>query len=175
MLRTLSEDTKAAARAVVVAGDERQAKLWRTRLTITMGDEPVNAPVVVVERGRKGNLLGTLQAYKGVHDSNMTDLFYATRLPEFQQRLDAFDIFFDAYQNTVADAPALRARAHRALAEDAYWSGAAQITHGRFASGAALLRFAFKLRPRLRFLPPVGRTLSEGRLGKFFSRRFGGR
>jgi glycosyltransferase involved in cell wall biosynthesis len=114
-----------------------------------------------------------LQAYKGVHDSNMTDLFYAARVPEFQQRLDAFNIFFDAYQDRVADAAALRARAHRSLAEGAYWSGVAQIAHGRFGPGSGLLRFAFGLRPRLRFLPPIGRLVREGQLAKFLSRRFG--
>jgi hypothetical protein len=59
------EDQAAATRALIVAGDERQAELWRSRLG---RPRPASDafPHVVVERGRKGNLLGTLQAYQRV-------------------------------------------------------------------------------------------------------------
>lgn len=61
----------ACARSLIVAGGPTEASFWRTMLTSSSSNEwrvanPIDdysAPSVVSERGRKGNLFGTLQAY----------------------------------------------------------------------------------------------------------------
>jgi hypothetical protein len=74
------QDRDAATRSVIVTGDIKQAAFWRRKLGSPLRPENIgerhdagrSEPVVLVERGYKGNFLGTLQAYAQVFASRGT-------------------------------------------------------------------------------------------------------
>ena len=56
------QDETAPSRAVIVCGSGHEAEFWRGRLG-SPEDDGAQGPTLVVERGRKGNFLGCLDAY----------------------------------------------------------------------------------------------------------------
>jgi glycosyltransferase involved in cell wall biosynthesis len=98
-----------------------------------------------------------VQAITRMHSSNMSTSYYAPKLPDFQQRKQAFETFFKEYSDCVPDSGTLRCRVLRILAEKAFWSGIIQLCRGRIDSGRLLLRFSFNLEPNLRYRPPLRR------------------
>jgi glycosyltransferase involved in cell wall biosynthesis len=101
--------------------------------------------------------IDAVQAIYRWHSSNMSSAYYDRDLPDFEQRKQAFDCFFDGYGDRVPDARRLRERASRMLAEKVFWSGIIQLCRGRIDSGRLLLRFSFRLDPNLRYRPPLSR------------------
>lgn len=100
-----------------------------------------------------------MQAFKRLHASNMAESYYADRLPDWQQRKEAFDTFFEECGTCLPGSDGLRARAHRALAESAFIVGIAQLCRGNPAAARRLIRFAIGLRPSLLYWywPPIVR------------------
>src|SRR5450755_602251 len=76
-------------RILIVTGDYLDAQFWDTVLG---RNKPTVDPKYWVERGKKGNLLGTLQAYASVQNGGAIDqilMFFGsgTRLSPFTQSL----------------------------------------------------------------------------------------
>jgi glycosyltransferase involved in cell wall biosynthesis len=95
------------------------------------------------------------------HSANMSDSYYDVRLRHYQQQKQAFDTFFDEYEGRVPESRKLRAQADRVLSEGVYWSGIANLCHGRFSAGFELLRFSMDLSPKLRYGSLIGRPLMK--------------
>ena len=93
------------------------------------------------------------------HSSNMSNRYFAEKLPDFEQCRKAFDFFFAEYGDLVPESTRLQAETNRALTEHSYISGVAQLCHGRARSGLRLLRYSMQLNARLRYLPPVAMAM----------------
>ena len=91
--RLARPSTSALDRVLIVTGDYQEAKFWDAILN----ENATDGPKYWVEKGKKGNLLGALQAYSAVRDDNRGDhssinqivmLFGSgTRLSPFTQSL----------------------------------------------------------------------------------------
>jgi glycosyltransferase involved in cell wall biosynthesis len=118
--------------------------------------------------------IDAVQAVTRMHSSNMsTTSYYAPKLPDFQQRKQAFDTFFKEYSGCVPDSRTLRRRVLRILAEKVFWDGIIQLCRGRIDSARQLLSFSFDLDPNLRYRPPLRRAPSVFResANRLFGRR----
>jgi hypothetical protein len=107
-----------------------------------------------------------VQAIYRLHSSNMSSAYCADKLPDFEQRRAAFEIFFRSARDLPSHAAALEAQAYRTLAEKAYWTGAGQLLRGRARNAAALLRFATRIEPQLYLFPPFLQLLKMPRVAR---------
>ncbi|WP_454853128.1 hypothetical protein [Promicromonospora soli] len=62
--RRVRAAAQATARAMIVTGDEASRRHWQAAFAAAAEADGRSAPTVVAERGRKGNFLGALQAYR---------------------------------------------------------------------------------------------------------------
>jgi glycosyltransferase involved in cell wall biosynthesis len=109
-----------------------------------------------------------VQAIYRRHVSNMSTLYYADKLRDYEQRKAAFDRFFRTSPKLPINAANLKRQAYRKLAEQAYWTGVRQLLLGRVSNGRALLDFATEIDPRLYYFPPL-RQLLQAPLGKILA------
>lgn len=107
-----------------------------------------------------------VQAIYRLHSSNMSGLYCADKLPDYEQRKAAFEKFFRSAHKLPPHAAALEAQAYRTLAEKAYWTGVGQLLRGRAQNAAALLRFATRIESQLCFFPPFLRLLQTARVAR---------
>jgi glycosyltransferase involved in cell wall biosynthesis len=100
------------------------------------------------------------------HSSNMSIEYQRSKLPDYQQRKAAFDSFFEQNGNSIPGSKALREKANRAIAEQAYWTGVGQLLRGNTSSSRQLFGFSFSLSPKLRFCPPMAQLTKSPNLRK---------
>ena len=114
--------------------------------------------------------VGTTAAAQGIrrtHESNMSASQRSGKMrdrQDFLQREAAFRSFFSGAGSALPDASQLGRRALRNLADQAFWSGIAQICLGYARLGFTLLKFSFKLAPINAYLPPVSYLLRTDRV-----------
>ncbi len=72
-----------------------------------------------------------------------------------QQRMQAFDTFFDCYGGSRPDFPSFQAKARRQVARLTFRDGSNHLRRGRINIGLQLIRLAFQQDPRLRLVPPL--------------------
>jgi hypothetical protein len=99
-----------------------------------------------------------VQAITRMHSSNMSNSYYVPKLPDFEQRKKAFDIFFEENGHRIPKAFELRRKVLRILAEKVFWDAIVELFRGRIDSFRQLLRFAFSLDASLRYRLPLRRA-----------------
>jgi glycosyltransferase involved in cell wall biosynthesis len=105
--------------------------------------------------GAIARIENAVQAISRRHRSNMSNPYFAEKLPDFEERKKVFDSFFEEYGDRVAGSRTLRAQTDRILTGKIYISGVARLYHGDIASGLQLLRYSMHLNPKLRYCPPI--------------------
>jgi glycosyltransferase involved in cell wall biosynthesis len=108
--------------------------------------------------------VASIDAVQGVyrrHSANMSDAYYGVILLHYQQQKEAFDTFFDEYEDRLPDSRSLRAQADRILSEIAYCKGIAELCRGDIRAGLRLLRFSIDINPKLRYRPPIGLLMRQ--------------
>ena len=96
-----------------------------------------------------------VQAIYRRHHSNMSTPYFAEKLPDFQERKNVFDSFFERNWDRIAAPSILKNQVDRVLSGKVYISGIAQLFHGNIRRGLRLLRYSLALNPRLWYCPPI--------------------
>jgi glycosyltransferase involved in cell wall biosynthesis len=101
------------------------------------------------------------QAIYRKHSSAMSNSYFAEMLPDYQQRKQAFDSFFEEYSGSLPELRALRQQAYRMLARRGFQSGIRFLRRGRFSSSFRLLQWSIVLDPRLPYLPLIWQLIKS--------------
>jgi len=104
------------------------------------------------------------QAYKRMHPTNMQHQYLASALGDLPHRHAALEALFRDHGGRIAGADRLRARAARALAEEAFWSASKAFDRGDVTACQQCLDYATGLDPGLRNWRPWTRLQWKRRL-----------
>ncbi|HMG50435.1 MAG TPA: glycosyltransferase family 2 protein, partial [Inquilinus sp.] len=108
----------------------------------------------------------SLQAIKRVHGRNMSVVCADVIVRDYIQRAQAFQSFFRQEGHDLAGAPTLHRLARHRLAEQAFWTAAAQSCRGNWRTGRRLFRLVRELDPTASFLPLLGRLVRTRRVDR---------
>jgi GT2 family glycosyltransferase len=103
--------------------------------------------------------IDAVQAIYRKHSTAMSNAYFAEMLSDYRQCQLAFEVFFDEYEDRLADSSILRRVASRALAERVFRRGIGLIRRGHFNDGIRLIRGAMDMDRRLRYFPPIWQLL----------------
>jgi glycosyltransferase involved in cell wall biosynthesis len=96
-----------------------------------------------------------VQALRRHHPTRMSTHYENVQIRDFVEREAAFASFFAHEGWWLPESAQLLALARRGLGEHAYWSALSHISRGHSRTGAKLLRFSHRQRPRMALLPPL--------------------
>jgi glycosyltransferase involved in cell wall biosynthesis len=106
-----------------------------------------------------------IQAYTRIHDHNMRHGYTGAALfADFEQRLQAFELFFSHGAATLADAKELERLARRRLAEQALWA-AVRLLDQDNRSARRLISIARRIQPSVVFRPLWWKTMARRAMG----------
>lgn len=97
-----------------------------------------------------------VQAIYRRHGDAMSNPYLSDVLPDYLQRWRGFVAFFDRADSSDPRMAALRQSTSRALADQAFRHGIDELRRGRLKQAKALIGWAIKLYPPIRFHPPIG-------------------
>ena len=99
-----------------------------------------------------------INAVQGIyrkHSAAMSNAYYVDKMRHFWQVKQAFDGFFDEYENRLDNSRSLRIVTHHALARRIFVSGIGLLVRRRLNDGWRLIRASIDMDPRLRYRPPL--------------------
>jgi glycosyltransferase involved in cell wall biosynthesis len=97
--------------------------------------------------------INAVQGLYRKHSAAMSNAYYVDRMRHFGQVKQAFDIFFDEYENRLPRR--LRIVARRGLARRMFVSGVGLLVRRHLNDGRRLIRASIDMDPRLRYRPPL--------------------
>jgi Glycosyl transferase family 2 len=97
--------------------------------------------------------IDAVQAIYRRHSSAMSNAYFARMLPDYRQRRQAFDSFFEECDHRLTNSSVLRAQSARVIANHAFRCGIGLIRRGHLNDGYQLVRAAID--DRLRHVSPA--------------------
>jgi len=107
-----------------------------------------------------------VQGIRRLHQGQISNLYRGQKIREYRERQAAFESFFAREGSELKATSDLQKICNFTLSDQAYWSGISHLSRGDLRNGWNLLLYAFGLRPRSIFLPPVRELFLTDRLFK---------
>jgi glycosyltransferase involved in cell wall biosynthesis len=115
--------------------------------------------------------IDAVQAIYRKHSTAMSNAYFAAMLSDYRQRQQAFDSFFDEYDDRLKNSRHLRDVARRKLAKQVFDHGIRLLRRGQVKAGGQLIRCAMDMDLRLRYFPPLWQILKiPGPAGRDWAR-----